>query len=658
MSRMYKCKYPNLFSSVTVGNTLFRNRIFASPTGLQYTTSKNRPTPEGIAYYERKAIGGAASVCIGDAMVDTDLALANGNHILLDDPGVRPHLTKLSDAITRHGAIAAMELSHGGNAARISYANGNKIYGPVEAKTQGLRGEPIHAHEMTRDIMDRTVKKHADAAAFAKMCGFGMITLHGGHGWLIHQFMSPTINTRTDEYGGCFENRMRFPLEIIAAVREAVGNGFPIEIRISGSECYDGGYGLDYGLEIAKALDGKVDLIHVSAGSHEDPRVFTVTHPSMFLADGVNVKYAAEIKKHVKTSKVATVGALSDPALLEEIISSGKADIVQLARGLICEPDLPVKARIGKDDEITKCMRCFVCFSNLITKGHIICALNPEIGNEAEIKHAKPPAEKKTVLVAGGGVAGMQAALTASGRGHHVILCEKSDKLGGVLRCESGVPFKKHLHEYLDQQARRISRSAIDLRLNTEVTAEYAESISPGAIIAALGAKPFVPDIAGVNGTNILMAEDLYVNPKKAGKRIVIIGGGLVGAELAIFMGGEGHEVTILEMLPMLPDGGNMLQGRAIELEIDRLGIRLALNTKAREINEKGVIGESSGSTRLFEADTVVCAVGMTPLREEAEKLRFKAPEFYQIGDCITPKNITEATRTAYFTANNIGRLF
>ena len=667
---MYSCKYPNLFAPITIGNTLFRNRLFASPTGLQYATSKNRPINEGIAYYERKAIGGAGSVCIGDAMVDSELALANGNHIRLDDPDVRPHLTKLSDAITRHGAVASMEMSHGGNAARISYAQGHKVYGPVESETTGLMGESIHAYEMTPEIMARTIKKHADAAAFAKHCGFGMITLHGGHGWLMHQFMSPTINTRTDEYGGSFEKRMRFPLEIIEAVRAAVGPGFPIEIRISGSECYEGGYGIDYGVRIAKALDGKVDLIHVSAGSHEDPRVFTVTHPSMFLEDGVNVKYAAEIKKHVKFSKVATVGALSDPALLEEIIKSGKADVVELARGLICDPDLPVKARGGKDDEITNCIRCFACFSNLMTKGHIICALNPEISNESEVKFERPAAKKKTVLVAGGGIGGMQAALSASARGHCVILCEQSGQLGGVLRCEQKVPFKKHLHEYLDHQALMISRSAIDVRLNTEVTPELAKSIGPDVLIAALGSRPLIPNIKGINrdnaaaGPNVLGAEELYINPEKAGKRLVILGGGLVGTELAIYMGDKGYDVTILEMFPSLNDGGNLLQGQSIRIELDRLSVKLALGTKALEINDKGVIGvpagkdasESGDGVTLYEADTIVTAVGMKPLRDAADGLRFCAPEFFQLGDCVTPKNIAEATRSAYFAAVDLGR--
>ncbi len=212
--------------------------------------------------------------------------------------------------------------------------------------------------------------------------------------------------------------------------------------------------------------------------------MFTVTHPSMFLEDGVNVKYAAEIKKHVRKSKVATVGALSDPAMLEEIIATGKADIVELARGLICDPDLPNKAREGRDEEIVTCIRCFTCFSNLIVHGQIVCALNPEIGDESEQKFTRAPAKRKKVLIAGGGIAGMEAAATCARRGHEVILCEKSDRLGGVLRCESGVPFKKHLHKYLNRQADRVARENVDVRLNTEVTKELAGQLAPDVLIA------------------------------------------------------------------------------------------------------------------------------------------------------------------------------
>ena len=654
---MYKCKYPNLFSPVEVAGTLFKNRIFASPTGLQYSTSKNRPITPGIAYYERKALGGAASVCIGDAMVDSEIALANGNHILLDDPGARPALVKLADAITRHGAVASMEMSHGGNAARISYAQGHKIYGPCECDAQGIGGVVTHAYAMTEEIMERTVKKHVEAALFAKSCGFGMITIHGGHGWLLHQFMSPAINHRTDEYGGSFENRMRFPLRVIKAVREAVGPNFPIEIRISGSEVYEGGYGIEYGVEIAKALDGLVDIIHVSAGSHEDPDVFTVTHPSMFLEDGVNVKYAAEIKKHVKKSKVATVGALADPDYLEEIIATGQADIVELARGLICDPDLPIKARYGRGDEVRKCMRCFACFSNLMTKGHIICALNPEISIEAEEKYARPEVCTKKVLIAGGGIAGMEAAITAARRGHEVVLCEKSGELGGVLLCEKNVPFKKHLHEYIELQKRTVAKLPIRVMLDTEVNARVAEELSPDVIIAATGARPSVPPIPGIDGDNVKTAEEVYINPNFAGESVLILGGGLVGTELAVYLAGLGKKVQIVEMAERLNDGGNILQGQSIGLEIRRLGISVSLGTKVCRVTGTGAVCERAGEQTEFKSDTVVCALGMKPERGAADELRFMAPEFYQIGDCNIPNNITEATRTAYFAAMDLGRL-
>jgi len=652
---MYQCPYPQLFTPIVLAGQLFKNRIFASPTGLQHNHYGNHPINETINYYERKAIGGAASVCIGDAMVDSEIALANGNHILLDDPTGRPHLNKLSEAIRRHGAVASMELSHGGNAARISYGQGHKIYGPVESESSGAFGQPIHAYPMDEEIIRRTIRKHAEAAAFAKACGFGMITLHGGHGWLLHQFMSPITNTRTDEWGGSFEKRMRFPLAVIRAIREAVGPSFPIEIRLSGSEVFEGGYDVAYGVRIAQALDGAVDLLHISAGSHEVPEVFTVTHPSMFLADGVNVKYAAEIKKHVKTP-VATVGALSDPDYLEEIIASGQADVVELARGLICDPDLPRKAREGRSDEVVKCIRCFTCFSSLMTRGQICCALNPEICNEADVKFARPLPEPKTVLVAGGGIGGMQAALTAASRGHRVILCEKSDKLGGVLLCEEQVPFKKHLGEYLDRQARMIARSGIEVRLNTEVTPELAGEIAPDAIIAALGARPSIPPIPGINGPNVTVAEDIYLHPEKAGQKVVILGGGLVGCELAIYLGGLGKDVTILEMAPALNSGTNLLQGQSIGIELGRLKTDVRLSTKVTKISPEGVTGEGESGEVFIPADTVVCALGMKPNRDAAAALALCAPEFHVLGDCVTPATIYQATNAAYFAAMDIGK--
>ena len=678
---MYKCRYPHLFSPIRLGSTQFRNRYFAAPVGYEYLSSRNYPIDETIAFYERKAIGGAATVNVGSAAPDSKRGVIGLSNLYLDDPTSLPSIYRLASAISRHGAVAAIELAHFGANSYICAARGNRIYGAVD----GLNALGQFVPAMPEEVIEETIEAFADAAAYAKFCGFGMATIHAGHGWLFNQFMDPKVNHRKDRWGGSLENRCRFPLAVIERIKQKCGRGFPVDIRISGAACYEGGYDIDEGVAMAKQFDGKVDLIHVSAGSHEVPEVFTITHPSMFLPDGVNVRYAAEIKKHVKTP-VATVGALGDPELMEEIIASGKADVVLAARALMADPDMPKKARAGRADEIRPCIRCFECFAGITTKRQYRCAVNPEIGFEQDCRHELPPTVKKTVLVTGGGVAGMQAALTASRRGHNVILCEKSDRLGGVLRCEEKVPFKKLLTGYLDYQERMISRAPIEVRLGTEVTAEFAASLNADVIVAALGARPVVPGIPGVDGGNVLGAEEAYRHPERTGQNVAIVGGGLVGIELAIFLASLGRKVTIIEMMEAMSDGGNPVHGLALINEIRRYDIQVSTATRALEINGRGVVGEyvggaftlpvcptveaavlnsnsfgrvvrddaEEGSRRLFEAETVVFATGHVPLHDQVDELRFCAPEFHQIGDCLVPGNVQQATRVAFAVARDI----
>jgi len=655
---MYECKYPHLFEPIVIGNRTFRNRIFNSPTGTHYRTINGLPVDDTIAYYERKAVGGAAAVNIGDACVDSEISFHGSEHIALDNWYLgKAYMTKAAEAINRHGAVATIELVHGGGCSTGSYQAGNTIYGPVDMETLA-RGTLTVAKAMPEEIIERTINKFYEAALTAKKWGFGMITIHGGHGWLLSQFMSPEMNKRTDKWGGSFENNMRLPLAIVDACRRAVGPGFPIEMRISGSEIFDGGYDIDYGIKIAKAFDGLVDIIHVSAGSHENDDTFTVTHPSMFLEDGCNVKYAAAIKPHIKHSKIATVGALSDPEMLEDIIASGKADIVQMARGLICDPDLPVKARMGRDDEIRHCMRCFVCFGGLLHRGHIACAQNPEITNELEFKYSPVTAtNKKKVLIAGGGVAGMQAAITCAEQGHETILCEKTGELGGILRCEKKAPFKAKMEEYLDYQARMVEKKNIDLRMNTEVTPELVREIEPDVVIAALGAKPSIPPIPGIDGANVVEVTDCYREPEKTGQKVAILGGGLSGTELAIYLNKYlGRSCTLIEMAPALGNGDNPIHGMAINKELKYSDIDVRLSTKCVRITEDGVWCLKDGKEEFVAADTVVVALGLKALSKEASALSICAPEFYMIGDCNTPRNIYFSTNEAYHVAMDIGR--
>lgn len=647
---MSKLKYPHLFDPIKIAGVQFRNRLFASPQGYYNIGPDLFPNDDMVGFFEVKAMGGCAAVCVGDCIVDWE----NGRHydwlFPINNPKMQPGFSKVASAIARHGAIASAELSHAGMYARASMEAGAALYGPVE-----MDNKYGHVREMPEEMILHIIEAYGNAAALVKQYGFGMITIHGGHGWLLPQFWSRQINTRKDKWGGSFENRMRLPLAVIDSIRKAVGKDFPIEYRMSGSETNPDGYDIDEGVEFARALDGKVDIIHVSAGNHEILSATIITHPSMFLPDGVNLKYAAEIKKHVKTP-VATVGAFTDPAHMEEVIASGQADFVVMGRQTLADPDLPVKARSGREDEIRKCLRCSSCFASCGAHRIFYCAVNPVIGHEKEARFLPPVNEKKNVLVVGGGVAGMQAALTAAQRGHKVILCEKNDKLGGVLLCEEKIPFKQKLKAYLELQGHLLAKEAVDIRLNTTVTTEYAKALRPDVIIAALGARPVKPPIKGIELDNVLGAEELYRHPEKAGKTLVILGGGLVGVELGIYMAQKGHEVSIVEILPELSVDRFSMHTLALMDQIEKLGIKTFTSTAVTEITQDGVMAKGEDRPLKLNAGTVVYATGQKPLSDEAASLRDCAGEFYQIGDCVAPENILAATQAAWTIARDIGR--
>lgn len=660
--KMFNLKYPHLFQPLRLGNVVLRNRIIGAPTGYLHMDADDLPTQACAAYYEEKARGGAAVVTVGEGYVDSVHGQDIPKCIHLDDDRCIGGLALIADAVSKHGAIASMELQHAGMYASESYVRGNSIYAPVACIGSGTKagarlvGVPIP--EMPEEIILETIEKYAQAAKRVKQAGFGMVLLHGGHGWLLNQMMSPKINKRCDKWGGSIENRMRMPIEICKRIKQVCGRDFLIDFRFSAADVMNpDGYTIEDGVEMAKMIDGHVDLIHCSVGNHEIEESFVVVHPSMFLEEGCNLKYAAEVKKHVKTPVVA-VGAFSDPEHMDKVIREGKADAIAIARGLICDPQLPNKARQGRDEDINRCLQCLACFSGLLETKQFCCALNPVIGRELENKFETPPVHRKKVLVAGGGIAGMQAALTAAERGHDVVLCEKTQVLGGVLRCEKDVRFKKKLDMYLDAQARRVMENGkIELRLGTEATPELAADIAPDAIIAAMGARPVIPSfIKGWDRPGVVGAEEVYFDLSLAGERVVILGGGLVGCELGIHLAQNGRKVTILEMADKPNFAGNALHGEAVMYQLKDNSIALHLNTRAVEITDDGVIGENAEGQQLFTGDTVIYAVGQRALSEDALKLSDCAPEFHLIGDCNRPANIMQAVKAAYYAARDIGR--
>ena len=655
-------KEEKLLEPIKIGNTLFRNRIFVAPTGHPDISVDGDFTDDSVSYFERKAMGGAATVTLGEAIVDSKFGKRHPFQLSLDFSNSRHSLARVADAIRRHGAVPNIELQHSGCNATPGIetpgfcVGGDLLYGVMDMEINGKK-----VHGMTEEEILEVIDKFANAAKMCQDCGFGMVLIHGGHGWLLNQFMAARLNKRTDRWGGeSIENRARFAVEICDAIHRKCGRGFPVEFRISASEIINGGYDAHEGALFAQQLEGHADIIHCSVGCGvnlpDNWRDFSLTHPCMFKEDGVNVKYAAEVKKLIKNTPVACVGALSDPAMMEDIIATGKADIVEMARGILCDPDLPNKAREGRDEDIVKCMRCFSCFSNGMERGMFWCALNPQTNRERYFWHDGDKVNKKKVLVVGGGIGGMQAAITAAQDGHEVILCEKGSRLGGHIRCEENVPFKKHLREYIEQRERIIAASNIDLRLNTEVTPEYAKSVGADVIIAALGARPVVPRIDGIDGKNVMVADDAYVDPKKAGKSAVILGAGFVGTELAIYLNSLGVKVEIVEMADAIGAGNNFLHGAAVNIKLREEGIPVHFRNKAVKIDDKGVVCETPEGEVRYDAETVIYAVGQRPLTAETKALYDCAPRFYPIGDCVTPKTISDATLTGMSVARDLGR--
>lgn len=652
-----KHKYPNLAKPIRLGNVLVKNRIFSAPTGLMGYDTDAHFTTDNRAYYEYKARGGVAVVTLGECIVHGESGSSHNLQPRLDDPNLLPSLTNLVKDVKRHGALANIELSHGGKYGGLvsvggDMKEGKKAYGPCEEDLP--TGE--HVYEMPREMIHQIVEHYGNAAKMAKRAGFDMVNVHGGHGWLFSQFLSPTQNKRTDEYGGPLENRARFFLEALDAVRKEVGPGFPIEVRINGDDFMEGGMHLADAIELAKLIESKVDLINVSAGSHEVEELFVRTHPSMFLEHGCNVYLAAEIKKHVSVP-VSCVGGLNDPAQMEEIIASGKADIIELGRALLADPFLPKKIFSGREDEITPCLRCFECLGSSVVNMGIQCAVNPVIGNELANRFSDPKAESpKKVLVAGGGPGGMQAALEASERGHKVILCEKTDALGGALKFAKTIDFKADLYKFSQSLRIRLEKNTdVEIRYQTEVTPQLVEELAPDVVIVATGAAPIIPPIPGIDSDNVRPATELaHMDPKDIGENVVILGGGLVGCEEGIHLGHQGKKVTIVEMRSEAAADCNCFHKSALNMELKKY-VTVLTDTRASRITSEGMYALDKEDKEIFlPADLVVCAAGMRPDHKLEEQLREMGVEFEVIGDAVRPGKVTQAMFDGYYRAKDL----
>ncbi|HFL3265943.1 TPA: FAD-dependent oxidoreductase [Clostridioides difficile] len=646
-------KYQNLCKPIKIGNVTFKNRMFSAPMGGTDITADCTIGSKSTAFYELRAKGGAGAVTISECMVHPETDGSHAYHLDLKIVDSLASFTYTADAIRRHGAIPSVELSHSGQYSGTYLVDKDKKRGLSQwGVSPSVRPDGLEIKELTEEIIAEIVESYGNVATLAKRAGFEMIMIHGGHGWLINQFLSPYFNKRTDKYGGSLENRVRFAKEVLDSVRKAVGPGFPVEFRMSGSELFEGGYDLDYGIEIAKLLESRVDLLHVSAGTYQ--RGFAVTHPSMFLEHGCNVYLAEEIKKHVNIP-VATIGALNDPEMMEEIIASGKADVIYMARALLADHELPRKVMSNQDEKIVKCLRCFTCMAERATTSTRRCTVNPLIGRELDGTEVVPVLKSKKVLIAGGGPGGLQAAITAVKRGHKVILCEKTNELGGILKGEQALPFKYEMYELGNTFGKIAKDLGVEVRLNTTVTKEYVDNENVDALIIAVGSEPLVPPIEGLNGENVVIVNDYYLEKEKVTDEVVVLGGGLAGCEVAIHLAQEGKTVHLVEMRAELAPDANIRHRPILLEEIERQGIYVYTEHKGLSVTTEGVVCmNKSGNKINIPGTSVICALGQKPRREVVDTLLDCAPYVAQIGDCVRASTITNAVYQGHHAALDI----
>lgn len=645
-----KEKYPHLFSPIRIGNIRLKNRIIAAPTSPSMITTEGHFTPEMIAYLEEKAKGGVAVVTYGESIVHSSTGKSHNKQLQLDSFGVKQGMAEAARAIHNAGAYANIQLSHGGKYGGLVSVGGDQdgcevAYGPSHEMTPA--GE---VQEMPRELIFEIIDSYRKGAKLCKDCGFDMVQVHAAHGWLFSQFLSPVMNQRTDEFGGSLENRARFLMMALDAVREGVGPRFPIEIRISGDDLTEIGLGMEDCVKVAQMVENKVDLYNVSCGNHEDPDMFCRTHPSAFYKRGVNVYLAAEIKKHV-SKPVACVGSLNDPAQMEEIIATGQADIVEIGRALLADPYLAKKALEGNADDITPCLRCYECFGETSKSETVKCTVNPTMGQQLPEKNRTAAPERlKKVLIAGGGPAGMEAAITAANRGHDVTLVEKNDKLGGNLYPAGAPYFKEDIIKLCKVMVKRVEEAGVKVVLNTEVTPEYVECFNPDALFVAIGSNELRPPIKGMDLPHVIMAIDAELHPEKLGRKVAIMGGGLVGGEAAVSFHHEGKECAIIEMKSKVAEEVNSFYRGGLMPEIEK-SATCYVNTKVKEIIPTGVLCEKDGEEFIVEADSVVCALGFRAPYDKVDALCDKVDEYHIIGDCKNVGQIYHATNEAYYAA-------
>ena len=642
--------FDRLLSPGIIGKVETRNRIVLPPMARNYATPEGFVTRQLVDHYASLARGGVGLVIVEATFVERS-GKGFYQQLGVDDDRCITGLNELADAVKEYGSRISIQLHHAGRQTDIA-TSGMAVVAPSPIPCPVSEGSP---KELTIGEINKLVEAFAQAARRVKQAGFDAVELHGAHGYLVSQFLSPNTNQRTDKYGGNLEDRATFLLEIISRTRELVGDDFAVTARINADDYVAGGMTITECKELAQILEkAGIDALHITAGTYECMLDDRITSPfgviSTYAPRGQLIALAQQVREVVNIP-IITVGAIT-PEIGEKALRDGKADFIAMGRALIADPGLATKLRTGARRDIRPCIRCNeMCIGRLQRGLSVRCSVNAETSFESY--QLLPTQKRKKILVIGGGPAGMEAARVSALRGHEVGLYEKCEELGGHLT-EATVPsFKEDLRDYREWLIRQVKGLGIDIKTGQAITRNVVSDINPDVVIIATGSRQSLPNILGVDKPVVKTAIDIMLGKAKPGNRNIIVGGGAIGCEMALYLALSGKKSTVVEMLPEIAaDVPGMAKG-ALLTALNDNKVDWLTNTRIIEIIDSGVIASDQNQNKLnLNGDRIILAIGLVSQSELYDELKDIVSEIYLIGDCFEPRKVGEATRDGFRIAS------